>query len=455
MFAENSTWHFGVLSFTGAGHLNPVLSLARELKSRGHRVTFFEKPKIRERVLDAGLEFVPIEKANDSMRQMPPNHGSGIRIEIAALRFNIERIIRDLDLYLAQTPEALMRQGINALIVNEVAMAGPTIAEALRLPYFLVSTSMPHHFGWKGSSWFTGYRYSASSISWLQSVYLELSALRMRGPILRALDRFRRQHGLGPAQNIERNYPRLSHITQFPQCLDRQNRKISKQFCYAGPFVRHASTGDATFPWARLDGRPMIYASLGTTRNVQLAIFRMIADACAELNVQLVIGLGNRLDAENLSDLPGQPIISKFAPQRELLKITQVVITHGGFNTVAESLMEGRPMVVIPLAYDQPAIAARLRQLQIAEVLPVMRLSPGRIRTAVTKLLCKPTYRNAAQEVKSRLLALNGTVRAADVIEEALACYAKARLMANLERRDSSRLNREAAHTTAASRLTH
>ena len=85
-----------------------------------------------------------------------------------------------------------------------------------------------------------------------------------------------------------------------------------------------------------------------------------------------------------------------------------------------EALMEGKPMVAIPLAHDQPAIAARLARLGIAEVLPVMRLSAKQIHSAVTKLLNDPAYRDAAVTIQNTLRSLRGSERAVDLIEDAL-----------------------------------
>lgn len=54
MPADRKKWHFGVLSFTGTGHLNAMIQLSQDLRDRGHKVTFVEKPKIEERVRQAG-----------------------------------------------------------------------------------------------------------------------------------------------------------------------------------------------------------------------------------------------------------------------------------------------------------------------------------------------------------------------------------------------------------------
>ncbi len=84
-------------------------------------------------------------------------------------------------------------------------------------------------------------------------------------------------------------------------------------------------------------------------------------------------------------------------------------------------------MVAIPLAHDQPAVAARLARLGIAEVLPVMRLSANRIHKAVAKVLHDQSYRDAAVKMQAKLHSLHGLQRAADVIEEALEQHFAAR----------------------------
>ncbi len=421
---EEMKWHFGVLSVSGTGHVNSLMSLSREIVRRGHRVTFFDKPKIESRVREAGFGFVPLCAPTVPAHKKPLANDTGIWPEISTLRFNLARVCRDSWGYLENTPPALVRAGVNALLIDEIALTGPTVAQLLRLPYFIISTSAPHYFGWGFASWFSGYRYSASCLSWMQGLFLELSVLRVRGPIRRSLDRYRRQVGLRPVGTIPREFPCLAHITQMPKCLDRPRRSLPSNFHYTGPFASRSDNSCIAFPWHRLDGRPIVYASLGTTRNVQPGIFLLIAAACQDLDVQLVISLGNRFDPKSMDDLPGQPLVTKYAPQLELLKLARIVITHGGSNTVFEALMEGKPMIVIPLAYEQPALAARLSRLHIAEALPVMRLSPKRIRAAVAKVLSDTSYGDAARAIQATMLRTRGSDCAADVIEDALRKHA-------------------------------
>jgi len=412
--------HFGVLSFTGAGHLNAMIALGIGLRERGHRVTFFEKPKIERRIRDAGLGFYAIGRESPFKGKGPGSLNGGVFSELRTLRFNIRRIKHDLESYLEETEPALRETGVDAVVVNEIAVTGPTLAELLGLPYFIVSTSVPHNFGWNAYPMSSGYRYRLSWMSRLASAVLDVSAVRMHGPVRSVVNRYRASRGLSPVNGINHAYPPLAQLTQLPECLDLPRRNLPEYFRYAGPFGREGARLTIEFPWDRLDGRPVIYASLGTTRNAQVKVLRLIAEACKDLGAQLVISLGGRFDPGAFGSWPGDPVVAEFVPQLEMLKRASLVITHGGPNTVFETLLEGRPMVAIPLAHDQPAIALRLRRWGAAEVLPVMRLSARMIREAVVKVLTTPSYRRAAEELQGRLRGLDGVGGAADVIEGAL-----------------------------------
>jgi zeaxanthin glucosyltransferase len=421
MAAEHRARHFGVLPFTGTGHVNPLIALSQELTDRGHKVTFFEKPKIAGRVRHAGIDFVPLNGDNFRKPNPPPAASSGIWSDISTLRFNLKRVTNDIEMFLRTAPLALRRSGVDALIINEIAITGPTIAELLRLPYFIISNTVPHNFGWSPSPWLSPRDYSGSWVNQLQQALLELSVLRIRGPVGRAIDRHREQMGLSPVRYMEEIYPCLAHIAQIPECLDLPRTAIPANFHYAGSFVSESARPPVDFPWHCLNERPLIYASLGTTRNAQPIVLNMIAEACRGLDVQLVISLGGRSSPEHFGPLPGNPLVVRYAPQLDLIKIARIVITHAGPNTVFETLTQGVPMVAIPIAHDQPAIAARLARLRLAQVISPKGISAEKIRAAVVTILKDQSYRTSAQQIGAEMRSLRGTALAADIIESALA----------------------------------
>jgi zeaxanthin glucosyltransferase len=411
--------HFGVLSYKGTGHLNPMIALSRRLMARGHRVTFFHTLDLEEKVRCHGLEFSALSMQNDRC----DGHGRKTRKDnllsyFLELRDGVNRIAGDMESFLRILPDAICKAGVNVLLVSEISLSGPTVAELLNLPYFIVSTSIPHNFGWSAP------RSIARPGSWralLKRHVLEVSVLCMRGPVRRRLDRFRTQAGLGPIHSKRATYPELAHITQWPQCLDQPRQALPANFFYTGPFFEDTARLNVDFPWTRLDGRPLIYASLGTTRKGDLALFQRIAEACQGLDAQLVISLGGRRNPEALAGLPGDPVVVTNAPQLELLKRAQVVITHAGPNTVLESLAHGKPMVALPILLDQPAVAACLRRHGAAVVLATENRSSQHICRAIEEVQTNPTYRNVAERLQTEMQTPHGLACAVDIIESAMA----------------------------------
>jgi MGT family glycosyltransferase len=160
---------------------------------------------------------------------------------------------------------------------------------------------------------------------------------------------------------------------------------------------------------------------LGTTRKADPEIYHRIALACAGLDLQLVITLGGRRNLESFANLPGNPLVVENAPQLDLLKRAGLVITHAGPNTVLETLLSGKPMLALPVALDQPAVAAHLQRLGVAQVLSPQQRSADEIRDALLKLMSQNCYREAAKAIRAELQSLHGAAHAASIIEEALA----------------------------------
>src|SRR5262249_52728584 len=150
-----------------------------------------------------------------------------------------------------------------------------------------------------------------------------------------------------------------------------------------------------------------------------LRTFRMIAEACAGLDLQLVISLGGGQDPALLADLPGDPVVVGYAPQLDLIRHSALTISHGGLNTALESLALGVPMVVLPVTSDQPGGGAGVAWAGVGRSLPVARLTLERLRVAVRPVLDDPDYRVRAELLRSSIEAADGLNCAANLIEAA------------------------------------
>ena len=117
-----------------------------------------------------------------------------------------------------------------------------------------------------------------------------------------------------------------------------------------------------------------------------------------------------------------------YAPQLELIRRSALTISHGGLNTVLESLERGVPMVVLPVTNDQPGVGARVEWSGVGRSIPIGRLTVGRLRKAVGEVLVDPAYRERSDRLRTSIEAADGLNRAADLIGEAFGSNTRALL---------------------------
>jgi MGT family glycosyltransferase len=218
----------------------------------------------------------------------------------------------------------------------------------------------------------------------------------------------------------------LVQIAQTCPEFDFPRRALPETFHYVGALAANRPCHSDDFPWDRLDGRPLIYASLGTVRtNRNQRIFRKIATACVDLDAQLVISAGSWADddegaRQDLSSLPGSPLVMDFVPQVALLEKADLLITHAGQNTVVEALTSAVPMVALPRGADQPALAARLERSGAGLRASFFHFTAGQLTKMVRRVLNEESFRERARQLQQAMAATGGVRRAADIAEQAL-----------------------------------
>jgi zeaxanthin glucosyltransferase len=213
----------------------------------------------------------------------------------------------------------------------------------------------------------------------------------------------------------------LAWITQVPRAFDYESSHWSPQLHHTGPFHDGKGREQLNFPWERLTGEPLIYASMGTILNGRLDVFRTIVAALAKHNdVQLVLSVGDQIDPKQIGSVPRSTIIVKQAPRLDLLKLTSVCITHAGLNTVLECLAQGVPQVAIPVTFDQPGVAARIADKQTGVVTSLDKLTPDHLSSLLNEVLTNPVYRKNAEKLQEAIAEADGLSAAADLVEQAL-----------------------------------
>jgi zeaxanthin glucosyltransferase len=393
------------------GHLNPMTALARHLQARNHEVVFLYSPSAN------GLPSIPGDKSDD----MNANRPEMSKLEgESALAFYCGVAARETEVIFKSLPKMVETTGIEALIIDPIQFYVELGALKLGIPYLTVSTAL--YLDYFGYTPFAVY-------DWPHETTPEALARNREGIVKFARFIYNdgtKAYAKEAGVKIDWDDPswvfsKLASITQIPKEFDFENPLLPPQFHYTGPFHDGKGRPKVEFPWDRLTGEPLIYASMGTLMNGRADVFRTIVDGVARhKDTQLVLSIGDQLDPKQIGPVPGNAIIVNQAPQLEVLKRASVCVTHAGLNTVLESLAQGVPQVGIPITFDQPGVATRIAAKKTGVTMPFEKLTSDQLSTLLGEVLNNDVYRENARKFQDVIAKTNGLSMAADLVEQSL-----------------------------------
>jgi MGT family glycosyltransferase len=236
----------------------------------------------------------------------------------------------------------------------------------------------------------------------------------LHGPLHRDFSECCVERGAPPLPEGEfiHESPLLNLYLYPPEADYGRSRPLGPTWQRLGSCVRRP---DQVPGLARGPGRAVVYLSLGSLGSADVALMQKLIDTLAETDYFVVVSLGPQHRELRLApNMTGE----EFLPQPAILPDVDVVITHGGNNTVTESLHFGKPMVVLPLFWDQHDNAQRMHELGLGRRLDTYAHEPAELIAAIESLLADPGLPESLSRISQQLQADPGTVRAADLIEK-------------------------------------
>jgi MGT family glycosyltransferase len=246
---------------------------------------------------------------------------------------------------------------------------------------------------------------------------------RVHGDLHADFDQFARERGCPPLPDLEFIH-RSPHLNLFlyPEEADyERSRPLGPMWERLDSCVRKEGAGEFEVP--KGDG-PLVYLSLGSLGSADVELMQRLVDLLAAGGYRAIVSKGPQHDQIELRE--GQAG-AELVPQPALLPRVDAVITHGGNNTVTECLHFGKPMVVLPLFWDQYDNAQRMEELGLGVRLPTFEFEDAQLGEAVDRLIADEGVRTRLKEISRRLQANPGTERAAEHIESLRTAEPRAR----------------------------
>ena len=364
------------------GHVAPLLGVATELVARGHEVAWVGSAALL-RPLVGGRQ---VYEANSKL----PGRPAGLR-GTAAFKWLVQDYLVPLAQDMAPAVDAaIARFAPDVVVADQQAYAGGLAADRHGLPW-ATSASTPAELRPSGFP---------KVDDWLHMV---LSALRVRlgGAVA----------GPDPRFSSELILAFTTPELAGPEAAARPAVR------FIGPAVAQRHQQSWTPPWS--DGAPLVLVTLGTTNvDVGARFLTACADALAarpDLRGMIVDPGGH------LGPTPDTIRVVPHIPQLSVLPHADLVVCHGGHNTVCETLWHGLPLVVAPIRDDQQLVAGQVVAAGAGLRLRFARATAGQVGDAIDTALTDPAYPTAARAVRDAFRAAGGTEAAADHLERLVA----------------------------------
>ncbi|MCP1314843.1 glycosyltransferase [Halomonas sp. 707D7] len=415
--------HFAVVAPALYSHAKALEALAVCLVARGHRVTFVHQVDANALVQEPSIGFFAVGHATH-----PPGRQARTLSRLASPSgLGLFAMIRDLaettDMLAHELPAAFETLGIDGVIADQMEPAGALVAEGLNLPFVSVACALPVNREQGLPLPVMPFRFAASERA--QGMYATSERIydRLMGRHARVVEHHARAFGLSPRRGLHECLSPLAQISQTPLAFDFPREALPDTFHAVGP-LRLPKAGSSHRRLAELPlPQRFVFASLGTLQGHRFALFKKIAQACKRQNKALLIAHCGKLDEMQEAALvrAGATAAVDFVDQREALARAEAVITHGGLNTVVDAIDTATPMLVVPLAFDQPGVAARVLHHGLGE----RAFAFSRPATLARKLarLEAPDHGERLTALQAPLRAAGGAKRAAVIVEQALTTH--------------------------------
>lgn len=439
----------GFLVYHEVGHVNPTLRLARTLLRRGHEVVYLGFPLIQRYVESQGFAFRPLSFEYRPFARRAQVEGP-IRTRRDWLRLRRRQRRHVLDL-LAYWEGDAFRHDLSAaemdlLLLDIIFSLLLLVAEEQALPALQYATSLPYHrdplvppfdsrfvpAGGATARWVVRALWwrvlarqaiarrfhSIAGAGWLDvanpdvvaAVHRMAARARSRTPIsfetpgLPIVDR--------PMMVL------CPRAFDFPRARDERLVYVEAS-C-------DLDRREPEFPMARLDGRPLILASLGTqvdrlAPDLRERFFAAFLDALGRRpRLQGALAVGRRAGAPPLAPLPSNVVVVEEVPQLQLLARAAVMVCAGGLATIKECLLHGVPMVVLPWWADQPGNAARVRYHGLGEIGDIGSITGERLGARIESVLRDPGIRRRVRAMQEVFSHAEAREAAAVLVEQTL-----------------------------------
>ena len=391
------------------GHIFSTLSLARKLKAQGHRVYYLGLADMEEMILKQGMEFRPF------LQDLMPR---GSTAKLRAQYLENEQLGRTYDkrhfFYLERLLHGQMLDSIVQEISPAVILVTGRFFEAIAIRYKYNVPVVLLNPMIRSEARTEECQIVVEQLIEIPGALDLIEVLESAGVTIR---------NFADVANIVLSIPELTFL---PKAFELPDRVEDDLVFYIGPEI-DLERAEEPFAWDQLlPGRPLIYCSLGSQLDlkdqVSRRFIRTLIDAvAARPQWQLLVSLGSRMDPEEFMPVPPHVILTRWAPQMQILSRASAMINHAGIGTVKECIIKGVPMLAVPLMRDQFDCADYIVHHGVGLRGDIECISAGEVSSMLEQLINDDSCRARVNAMREEFLRVDAMNIGVDLIEKVAA----------------------------------
>lgn len=398
------------------GHINPTLTLISELINRGDQVYYYSNINYKEKIETTGANF----KNYNNAIEFGPSDAEGID----GFFLNADYILGKTEIMLSTFMNEIKTLKPDLIIHDAFCLWGREMAKELNIP----GVSLFAHFPYisemveKNPEYFLNHVIKAKNLP-----TDKIAPILISNKILK-----KATSSLSAKYNIE-NLNVMNdvfgskdgmNIVFSSKELQPYSETFDSSYYFAGyePFSMREKV---PFNFERVKNRPLVYIAVGTILEDLDSLFNKCIKALEGIDCQIILSTGRGFDLSKLNNIPDNFTVAEFVPQLEILKEASLFITHGGANSIYESLYYQVPMVVIPQVFDEFMGGYLVEKSETGINLKVPNPEISEIKVAIRSVLKETTYKDNCKRIKNSLTKTGGLKKCIEEIDSYVRRYSE------------------------------
>ncbi len=359
------------------GHTNPTLPLAKELLNRGHDVTYYTVPSLKESVESNGARAVVLQTAEDPADTISNRDGAPNEED---LQGHMMHMFVENQAVTNEVMNHLEQEEVDVIVYDPMSAWGKAV----------VLTTQ------------------AKTVSFNTSFAINEEILTEIAGTFSFPEQVARKIFLSTGDE---------NIVPVPYSFQPWNHYVGDEYTFVGPLAsKRKQQEDEELRQLFKEKEKIVYISLGSVVSNREFYHKCIR-ALANEQYHVVLKIGGSTQIEDLGELPRNITVKRFVPQLQVLENADVFLTHGGFNSTMEALEFGVPLIVAPHMADQPLIAQQVESLRLGVKIDANRISEEALRTCIHSMLHGGYSTESMMTMKDEIARSGGIPLAVSIIE--------------------------------------